>query len=125
MLKATRPRRFHRVFINALALVLASVVAIGTAGFGHSGWDDAGCDPIPVHHDHNAHRFHSGRLPAGAPDHCLFCHSLRSLGNGLVATHLFVAGGSQAAAVRISASTIAGRLLDSSAPSRAPPVVLL
>jgi len=125
VLKATRFRRFPRAAIRLLAVLLASVVSIGAAGFGHSGWDDAACDPIPVHHDHNAHRFHSGRLPAGAPDHCLFCHSLRSLGNGLVATQLFVADGSQAAAVRISASTIAGRLLDSSAPSRAPPVVLL
>jgi len=110
---------------NVLALFLASLVSIGTAGFGHSGWDDAACDPIPVHHDHNAHRFHSGSIPSGAPDHCLFCHSLRSLGNGLVATQVFVADRSQAAAVRISASTIAGRLVDSSAPSRAPPVVLL
>lgn len=116
MLKATR---------KLLALCLASLVSIGTAGFGHSGWDDAACDPIPVHHDHNAHRFHSGTLPAGAPDHCLFCHSLRSLGNGLVATQLFVADGSQAAAVRIWTSTIVGCPLDSSAPSRAPPAILL
>jgi len=116
VLKATR---------KLLALCLASLVSIGTAGFGHSGWDDAACDPIPVHHDHNAHRFHSGRLPAGAPDHCLFCHSFRSLGNGLVATQLVVADGSRTAAVRVAASTIAGRLHDSSASSRAPPAVLL
>jgi len=125
VLKAIPFRRFHRTGIKALALLLASVVAIGTAGLGHAGWDDAACDPIPVHHDHNAHRFRSGTLPASTPDHCLFCHSLRSLANGLVATQFFVADGSLAAAVRISASPIAGRLLDSSAPSRAPPVVLL
>lgn len=125
MLNVTRVPRFQRALIRMLALFLASVVSVGTAGFGHSGWDDAACDPIPVHHDHNAHRFQSGRLPAGAPDHCLFCHSLRSLRNGLVATHLFVADSSQAAAIRVSTSTIPGRSLDSTAPSRAPPVVLL
>ena len=115
----------RRAGVKALALFLASVVSIGTAGFGHSGWDDAACDPIPVHHDHNAHRFHSGRLPGGTPDHCLFCHSLRSLGNGLVATQAFVADAADIATVRISASLIAGRLRDSNAPSRAPPTVLL
>ena len=125
MLNATPAGRTHRTPRKLLALLLASLVSIGAAGFGHSGWDDTACDPIPVHHDHNAHRFQSGRLPAGAPDHCLFCHSLRSLGNGLVATQLVVGDESQTAAVRISTSSIVGCPLDSSAPSRAPPAILL
>ena len=125
MLNATPSGRTHHAGIKVLALFLASLVSIGAAGFGHAGWDDAACDPIPVHHDHNAHRFQGGTLPAGAPDHCLFCHSLRSLRNGLVATQRFVADGSQAAAIRISTSTIVGCPLDSSAPSRAPPAILL
>jgi hypothetical protein len=104
-----------------LAVLLASVVSIGAAGLGHSGWDDAACDPIPVHHDHNAHRFVSGRLPGGDPDHCLFCHSLRSLGNGLITTHALVVDVADAATIRTSASTATGRPLDSNAPSRAPP----
>ena len=125
MLTAAPFRRFGRLGVKSLALFLAALVSIGAAGFGHSGWDDAACDPIPVHHDHNAHRIQGGRLPGGAPDHCLFCHSLRSLGNGLIATQELVVDVADAAAIRISTSTIAGRLLDSSAPSRAPPVVLL
>ena len=110
--------------MRALALLLAGLVSIGAAEFGHSGWDDAACDPIPVHHDHNAHRFHNGRLPASAPDHCVFCHSLRSLGNGRIATHALVVDVADAAAIRTSSSTTAGRLLDSHAPSRAPPDLL-
>ena len=113
------------IFSLPLALLLASVVAIGTAGLGHAGWDDAACDPIPVHHDHNAHRFRSGTLPASTPDHCLFCHSLRSLGSGLIATHAFAVDVADASTIRVSASTTAGRLFDSNAPSRAPPAVLL
>jgi len=108
-----------------VALVLASVVCFGASGLGHSGGDDLACDLISVHHDHNAHRFQSGTLPTGAPDHCLFCHSFRSLGNGLVATHAPVADTTQAASIRASNIVLAGRLLDPNAPSRAPPSVLL
>lgn len=114
----------RKTVVKMLALFLASVVSVGVAGFGHAGWDDAACDPIPVHHDHNAHRFRSGSLPTGAQDHCLFCHSLRSLGNGLVATHVAVSDTRRTAGIRTRVVALAGRLLDSNAPSRAPPVLL-
>jgi hypothetical protein len=100
------------------------MVSLSAAGFAHNGWDDGACDPIPVHHDHNAHRLQSGKLPTGAQDHCLFCHSLRSLGNGLVATNIFVADSAQAATVRTSVPVVAGRLFAPHAPSRAPPALL-
>jgi len=112
----------RRAAARAVAVLLASIVCAGSV---HASWDDAACDPAPVHHDHNAHRLGAGTLPAGAQDHCLFCHSLRSLRNGLVATHTPVADTTHAAAVRTSQVVLAGRLLDPNAPSRAPPSVLL
>jgi hypothetical protein len=114
----------RRAAAKALAVLLASMVSLSAAGLAHNEWDDGACDPIPVHHDHNAHRFRAGTLPTGAQDHCLFCHSLRSLGNGLVATNVFAADTAPAATVRSAALVRAGRLLDSHAPSRAPPALL-
>jgi len=116
---------FGRAGSRAVALLLAGIVCAGVV---HTSWDagdDVACDTRPVHHDHNAHRFRAGTLPAGAQDHCLFCHSVRSLGNGLIATHATVADSIHAASVRSSVLVLAGRLLDPNAPSRAPPSVLL
>ena len=79
---------FGRAGSGAVAVLLAGIVCAGAV---HNGWDDAACDPIPVHHDHNAHRLKAGTLPDGAQYHCLFCHSLRSLRNVLVATNAIVA----------------------------------
>ena len=107
---------------RALALLLTIVVSSGVV---HTSWDDIACDPVPVHHDHNAHRLREGTLPAGAQDHCLFCHSLRSLGNGLVAIHATIADTTHGSAIRAASAVLAGRLLDPNAPSRAPPSVLL
>lgn len=113
---------FGRAGSRALAVLLAGVVSFGVV---HTNWDDLACDPLPVHHDHNAHRLRTGTLPAGAQDHCLFCHSLRSLRSGLVATQTPVADTTSAAAVRTSSVVLAGQLLDPHAPSRAPPSILL
>jgi hypothetical protein len=113
---------FGRAGSGAVAVLLAGIVCAGAV---HNGWDDTACDPIPVQHDHNAHRLNAGTLPAGAQDHCLFCHSLRSLRNGLVAINAIVADEASAGSVRSSASVLAGRLLDPNAPARAPPSVLL
>ena len=115
----------RHIVTKLIAWFLAAVICAGTSGLGHTGWDDPGCDLIPVHHDHSAHRFKSGSLPPSAPDHCLFCHSLRLLGNGLVATHAIVADSQCASAARNATGILAGRLLASRAPSRAPPSTLL
>jgi hypothetical protein len=110
--------------LKMLAVLLAGIVSLSVTGFAHNGWDDGACDPIPVHHDHNAHHIEGGKLPPNAQDHCLFCHSLRSLGNGLAGTGVFAVDTAQAATVRGAVLVTAGRLLDSHASSRAPPVLL-
>ena len=114
----------RRAASQILAIALASVVSFGAAGFGHSGWD-FGCEPAPTHHDHNAHRVRAGTLPNNEPDHCLFCHLSRSLGNGLVATHAPVVDSARSSHFRASYAVLVGRLLDENTPSRAPPSVLL
>jgi hypothetical protein len=120
-----RLRFLRRNCARAIALLLAAVVSFGASGLGHTGWDDPACDPIPVHHDHNAHRFQSGHLPANpADDHCLACHSLRSLRTVLVAVHAAVTADANVAAVCAADVVLDGRVLDSTSPSRAPPAFL-
>jgi hypothetical protein len=121
-----RLRFISRVATRTIALLLATIVCAGATGLGHSGWDDLSCDPIPVHHDHNAHRFKPGRLPtAPAEDHCLACHSLRSLGTGLIVIHSAVRADAHVATICAADPVLSGRVLDSTAPSRAPPADLL
>lgn len=115
-------KRLRFLGTRAIALLLASVVCAGATGVGHLAWDDLSCDPIPVHHDHNAHRFQSGRLPAApADDHCLACHSLRSLRTGLVAIQTAVPDNAEVTAVCAADVVLTGRVLNSTSPSRAPP----
>jgi hypothetical protein len=119
-------RSIRRLSTRITALLVASIVCVGSADLGHRGWDDPSCDPVPVHHDHNAHRFKAGQLPLGPADnHCILCHSLRSLRDGLVVTPLAIAVSARVEAVRPLQPTLAGRVLDSSAASRAPPAVNL
>jgi hypothetical protein len=121
-----RLRFLRRNGARAIALLLASIVCAGATGLGHSAWDDPSCDPIPVHHDHNAHRFQPGRLPTTpVDDHCLACHSLRSLGTGLVLIQTVFANDTHVAVINTADVVLAGRVLDSTAPSRAPPADLL
>jgi hypothetical protein len=116
----------QRAAIRGLALLLAGLVSLGASGWGHTGWDDPACDPVLVHHDHSAHRFQSGTLPLTPPaDHCLLCHSQRSLRTGLVAAHTSITDGVQTATVPVADTVLSARLFASHAPSRAPPPVLL
>ena len=110
-----------RAGARALAVLLASVVSFGVV---HTSWDDTACDPLPVHHDHNAHRLRAGTLPGDGQDHCLFCHSLRSLRHGQTSTQTASADTADATAVRIAAVVLVSQLRDSYAPSRAPPALL-
>jgi hypothetical protein len=104
------------------ALLLASIVCLGAF---HTAWDDPFCDPVPVHHNHNAHRMRAGRLPAPNDEHCILCHSLRSLGTGLVAAAVTLSTPSAAGVVRLAEAVLDGRVSSSTAASRAPPLSLL
>ena len=122
-------RSLRRAGSRAVALLLASLVCIGSADFRHSGWDDPVCDPLPVQHvqhDHNAHRLQAGPLGSGpVDDHCALCHSLRSLRSGLTATPAAVPVSVSVSVVRPEQSALAGRLAHSVAAPRGPPLDLL
>ena len=122
----SRLRSAYKGSARAVALLLATVMFAGVTGLGHTAWDDPACDPIPVQHDHNAHRIHAGSLPA-APDsdHCLLCHSLRTLRAGMVVAHTPVAAAVETGLVRVADIVLVDGVLDPQAPSRAPPAVLL
>jgi hypothetical protein len=123
-MRATRSIR--RLSTRITAIILSSMVCVGSADLGHRGWDDPACDPAPVHHDHNAHRFKAGQLPLGPADnHCVLCHSLRSLRDGFVAARVALAASTHVEPVRSVQSPLAGRLVDSTAASRAPPTANL
>jgi len=71
---------------RTLALVLAALICAGSVDWGHTGWDDPGCDPVPVHHDHSAHRLARQTQPDAPTDgHCYLCHALRLLHVALAA----------------------------------------
>jgi hypothetical protein len=104
-------------------LVVLSMVLVLAGALG--GWHapDDNDDFAPAHHhaDHNA-RFATPIAPT-SPEHCVFCHWLRALGNGApVATQLF-------AAERFQFTTVAelDGLVRTTArlalPARAPPLV--
>ena len=116
----------RRTGSRAVALLLASLVCIGSADFRHTGWDDPACNPLPVQHDHNAHRLQAGQLPSGpVDDHCALCHSLRSLRAGLTQTPAAAPVSIAVAPVRQAPATLAGRVALSTDAPRGPPLDLL
>jgi hypothetical protein len=110
--------------IQAVAVLLTVAVCGGTVDWGHAGWDDPGCNPVLVQHDHAAHRVMPGaRGTRGDSDHCTLCHLLRTF-------HIALSAESLRAHVVLSAaprspfdspSVIALSAL--SLPSRAPPAL--
>ena len=75
-----------QVLSRALAALLALVVCGGSLDWGHAGGDDPDCNPVFVHHDHNAHHISAEPSNAApAADHCYICHSLRLLHTTLIA----------------------------------------
>ena len=112
--------QFRSTPLIALSIVLVLAGALG-------GWhapddnDDYAAPAVHQHADHNA-RFTTQTQPA-SPEHCVFCHWLRALGNGApVATQLFAAASVQFIRVGEHYSFVltASRL---ALPSRAPPLV--
>src|SRR5436305_9399988 len=109
----------RRACPRAIAFVLAWMVCLSVV---HARWDDTACDPQPIHHDHSAHRFRAGTTTA-PDDHCLLCHSLRTLRRGLVATATPVVATASTGRVHARPPVAASRLLDPIAPARAPPLL--
>ena len=112
--------RFRSKPLVALSIVL---VLTGSLGAWHAPDDSDAYAALAVHQhtDHNA-RFATQTQPA-APEHCVFCHWFRGLGNGApVATQLFAAE----AIPFILIGELDGFIRTSSRlalPSRAPPLV--
>jgi hypothetical protein len=110
--------RFRSAPLIALSIVL---VLAGALGGWHAPDDNDDYTPAAVHQhaDHNA-RFAAPQPTP--PEHCLFCHWLRALGNGApVATQLFAT--ERAAFLRVS--EVDGFILTTSRlalPARAPPL---
>jgi hypothetical protein len=110
--------RFRSKPLIALSIVLVLASALG-------GWhapDDS--DAVPAAHQHTDHdaRFAAPAQPT-SPEHCVFCHWLRALGNGApVATHVFAA--EQVQFIRAGEGDSFVRTTSRLAlPSRAPPLV--
>jgi hypothetical protein len=112
--------RFRSKPLAALSIVLVLASALG-------GWhapddsDEYAAPAVHQHADHDA-RFATPTDPT-APEHCVFCHWLRALGNGApVATALFAAEPVQF----VRAGTLDGLVRTAARlalPSRAPPLV--
>jgi hypothetical protein len=112
--------RFRSKPLIALSIVLVLVGALG-------GWhtpDDSDDYPAPAVHQHTDHnaRFTTSTEPT-SPEHCVFCHWLRTLGNGApVATQLFAAEAFHF--IRVGELDSLVRTTSRLAlPSRAPPLV--
>jgi hypothetical protein len=113
--------RFRSKPLVALSIVLVLASALG-------GWhapDDSDEYPALAVHQHADHdaRFATPPTQPTPPEHCVFCHWLRALGNGApAATQLFAAEAFQF--VRIGKLDSSIRTTSRLAlPSRAPPLV--
>lgn len=111
--------RFRSTPLIALSIVLVLASALG-------GWhapDDSDAYALPAGHQHADHdaRFATPAQPA--PDHCVFCHWLRALGNGApVAAQPFAA--EPVDVIRVGEPDGLVRTTSRLAlPSRAPPLV--
>jgi hypothetical protein len=111
---------------QVLAVLLAAVIGGGAMDWAHAGWDDPGCDPLPVQHDHSAHRFTTGaHTPAAPSDHCALCHLLRLFHSALSAQSPapYVLVSAEARRPFDGAKII--QLFSARVPSRAPPALTL
>jgi hypothetical protein len=115
-----------RAIVRAFAVLLTALIVGGSVGWGHAGWDDPACDPVPVLHDHTAHRFDSRSQQTPPTDgHCYLCHALRLLHNALVAHPYAVAQTGTAALRSIDARLSQSEIAASATLPRAPPAVRL
>jgi hypothetical protein len=110
---------------RGVASLLAILVWVGPAEWGHSAWDDPACDPVPVHHDHAAHRVADGTrgIPSDS-DHCYLCHLQRLLHAGIAARCGRPSQIAASSRYLIGTSDLASRCLDLAVSPRAPPATL-
>jgi hypothetical protein len=119
--------RVLRRHASARTLVALLIVAVwgGTVDWGHTGWDDPACDPMPVQHDHAAHRVSNDtRTPIAPAGHCEFCHFLRLLHTALSAKSLAASLVAHSDPHRPPDRVFAAALFAFYVPSRAPPARL-
>jgi hypothetical protein len=116
----------NRFLSRALAASLALIVCGGALNWGHAGGDDPDCNPVLVHHDHNAHRFGAAPSHSSQPaDHCYICHSLRLLHTTLVASGARVVVTNQSTPFRQAEGLVALSASGVALSSRAPPAAFL
>jgi hypothetical protein len=115
-------RWFRRwaILTAPLALVIASMVAIGTMDWWHPEDDDT---PTAAFHDHSAHHPVFGAAPTKthAAEHCYLCHWLRTLSNGLRSVAQYRIAQITDRPVLQSADCRITQLVASTLPARAPP----
>lgn len=112
--------------IQAVAVLLTVAVCGGTVDWGHAGWDDPGCNPVLVQHDHSAHRVVPGaRGTGGDSAHCTLCHLLRTFHTALWAESLPAHVVLSAAPRSPLASPSVVALSALSIPCRAPPALVI
>ena len=105
--------------------LLAMFVWAGMGDLGHPAWDDPACAPVPVHHDHTAHRVAAeGRQVRPSDGHCYLCHAFRLLRVGLSARSFFNSGLGAASLHRVGTYPSLSRLVGGATSSRAPPLSL-
>ena len=111
---------------HAVAVLLTVAVCGGTVDWGHAGWDDPGCSPVLVQHDHSAHRLVAGaRGTGGDSDHCTVCHLLRTFHTALSAKCLAAHVVLSAAPRSLFDNPSAVALSALSVPTRAPPSLVV
>jgi hypothetical protein len=114
-----------RLLARGLAAFLAVLVCGGALDWGHAGGDDPDCNPVFVHHDHNAHRFSAATHSTPPADHCYLCHSLRLLHTLLVARGARIAVASESASLLRSDALAAVTAVSFGLSPRAPPTASL
>lgn len=116
----------RRAGVRTVAVFLTALVCAGSVGWGHTAWDDPACDPIPVQHDHSAHRLaaQTQQTPP-AEGHCYLCHALRLLHVALAAHPADAPQTSSASLYRVDAPLSVSQAIAGATRPRAPPVALL
>jgi hypothetical protein len=103
-----------------LALVIATMVALGSFDWWHPDDDDGA--PASFH-DHNAHHplFAATRSTSRAPEHCALCHWLRTLSNGFGSVAQYRLASVKGGQVLHAIDYRTTRLIVAILPARAPP----